>query len=129
MNQEKVGNKVLFYDTYALYAIVKGEESYRNYISNYKILTNLMNVYELYYILIKENENKLAEEFFDKLINFCVKIEPNIVKEAAAFRLENIKKKFSYLDCLGYVTARSLKVKFLTGDEGFRDISGVEFVK
>ena len=129
MNQEKDGNKVLFYDTYALYAIVKGEENYKNYIKNYKIVTNLMNIYELYYILIKENENKLAEDFFNKLINYCVKIDPTIIKEAATFRLQNIKKKFSYLDCLGYVTAKSLKIKFLTGDEGFRDISGVEFVK
>jgi len=84
---------------------------------------------EEFNVEISDYGTENAEEFFDKLINFCVKIEPNIVKEAAAFRLENIKKKFSYLDCLGYVTARSLKVKFLTGDEGFRDISGVEFVK
>ena len=43
MNQEKGGNKALFYDTYALYAIVKGEENYKEYVKNYKIITNLMN--------------------------------------------------------------------------------------
>lgn len=132
MNQEKDGNSKsnsLFYDTYALYAIAKGEENYREFASNYRVFTTLMNLYELYYILVKEGEINLADNFFNRLLSSCVKLDPSIVKKAAIFRYKNIKKKFSYLDCLGYVTAMSLNLKFLTGDNAFKDIENVKFVK
>ncbi len=32
-------------------------------------------------------------------------------------------------DCIGYITARKLGIKFLTGDNKFEDKIGVEFVK
>jgi predicted nucleic acid-binding protein len=35
----------------------------------------------------------------------------------------------SYADCINYSIARKLKIKLLTGDEDFRGLSGVEFVK
>ena len=38
-------------------------------------------------------------------------------------------KKFSYIDCIGYISAREKKLLFLTGDEQFKEIPGVEFVK
>ena len=65
MKEEKVGNETLFFDTYALYAIATGKESYAEFTKGYKIITALMNLYEFYYILIKESQNKLAEEFFN----------------------------------------------------------------
>ncbi len=129
MNPEKVGNNTLFYDTYALYAIAKGEENYRKFAKDYRVIITLMNLYELYYTLIKEGEINLAESFFNRLITSCVKLDPSIVKKAAVFRYKHIRKKFSYLDCLGYATAMSLNLKFLTGDNAFKEIDNVEFVK
>ena len=35
----------------------------------------------------------------------------------------------SYVDCIGYMISRQLGIKFLTGDEQFKDFEGVEFVK
>jgi predicted nucleic acid-binding protein len=128
MNQEKAGNE-LFYDTYALYAIIKGEGSYGRFAKGYGIVTSLMNLYELYYTLLKEDENELAESFFSKLLGNCVEISSEAVKNAAIFRKRQVKRKLSYLDCLGYAIAREKGVKFLTGDEGFRDLANVKFVK
>ncbi len=128
MKEEKVGNDVLFYDTYALYAIATGKESYSEFVKG-KIMTGLMNLYEFYYILIKENNKKLADEFFNRLINSCVKINPELVKEAANFRFKEIKRKFSYVDCLGYGIAKENRVKFLTGDRGFKGMPNVVFVE
>lgn len=128
MKEEKAGNETLFYDTYALYAIATGKESYTQFSKGYKIITGLMNLYEFYYILIKEDNKKIAEEFFDRLINSCVKIKPEIIKEAANFRFKEIKRKFSYVDCLGYIIAKTNNVHFLTGDIGFKGLSNVKFV-
>ena len=128
MREELGGSEVLFYDTYALYAIATGKESYLNYVKG-KIITGLMNLYEFYYILIKENNKKLAEEFFNRLVNVCVKINPTLIKEAANFRFKEIKRKLSYVDCLGYIIAKNNKVKFLTGDVGFKGLPNVIFVE
>ena len=128
MSQEKVGNK-LFYDTYTLYAIATGEESYKDFVKGFSIITTLMNLYELYYVLIKDNRKDLAKEFFNHLINNCVDIKPDDVKGAAELRFEEIRRKLSYLDCLGYIVAKNRGVKFLTGDAGFDGLSNVKFVK
>ena len=128
MTEEKAGSEVFFYDTYALYAIATGKESYLEY-SKGKILTGLMNLYEFYYILIKEGNRKLADDFFNRLIDSCVKINPDLVKEAAEFRFKEIKRKFSYVDCLGYIIAKENKVKFLTGDIGFKGMLNVKFIE
>lgn len=129
MKEEKVGNEALFFDTYALYAIATGKESYARLAKGYKIITSLMNLYEFYYILIKENQKKLADEFFNKLKDNCAYISPEIIKESAEFRFKEIKRKLSYVDCLGYIIARNKNVLFLTGDIGFKGIENVKFIE
>lgn len=49
------------------------------------------------------------------------------LKEAMDFKIKH--KKFSIPDVIGYIVAKRHKVKFLTGDEGFRHFPNVEFVK
>ncbi|MBI2452064.1 PIN domain-containing protein [Candidatus Pacearchaeota archaeon] len=129
MNQEKDGRKVLFYDTYALYAIATGENTYKGFTGGYTIITTIMNLYELYYTLMRDNNLELAENFFNRLISSCVEINSEHIKKAAKFRFKEIKRKLSYLDCLGYIVAKSHNVKFLTGDDGFKTLPNVKFVK
>ncbi|MBI4154893.1 PIN domain-containing protein [Candidatus Woesearchaeota archaeon] len=131
MNQERVGNEqqVYFYDTYALYSIALGRENYAKFSKGYRIVTTIMNLYELYYNLIKEGEYKLAEEFVNRLISSCIEITSEDIKHASKFRLENTKKDISFIDALGYAIALNLDIKFLTGDEQFRNFKNVEFVK
>ncbi len=128
MKQEKDGSE-LFYDTYALYAIATGKESYLKFSKGHRIATTLMNLYELYYTLNRDGQNELAEEFFDRLVSSCVKMGADIIKESAKFRAKNVKSKFSYVDCLGYIIAKNKNVKFLTGDDAFNGMPNVEFVK
>lgn len=118
---------MFFFDTYALVQIALGVQSY----APFKEVTgtSLLNLYEAYYILCKENKEVLAEKFFDKLVPTCIEIVPQNVKTAAQFRLKNIKKGFSYIDALGYIIARSRGLIFLTGDDAFQGLEGVEFVK
>src|SRR3989344_2490029 len=130
MNPEQVGNDhTLLYDTYALYALAVGEPNYLPYASNHRILTTIMNVYELYYTLLKEDQLALAEELFSRLLSACVELEPEMIKQAAHFRYQFRQKKLSDVDCLGYAAALQLHVPFLTGDKEFSGIANVKFVK
>jgi len=129
MNQEKDGPKAFFFDTYALYEIALGGENYSNYKSGISIITTLMNLYELYYRLVQEKFLAESEIFFQKFLPDCVEIKPEYVKEAATFRLQNKKLDLSYIDTLGYVIAKKHNAKFLTGDEKFKNMDNVEFVK
>ena len=72
---------------------------------------------------------ELAEEFFNRLINSFVKINPELVKETANFRFKEIRRKFSYVDCLGYIIAKENKIRFLTGDIRFKGMPNVMFVQ
>ena len=129
MNQDKDGSELYFLDTYALYELALGNGSYKDYFAGVKSMTTVMNLYELYYSLLRENLSLIAENFFERFLPICVRIEPSIIKEAAVFRLQNKKLDLSYIDALGYITAKNHHAKFLTGYEGFRKLPNVEFVK
>jgi uncharacterized protein len=45
------------------------------------------------------------------------------------FRYKNRKKNLSVPDCISYLQAKSLGIKFLTGDKKFENMENVEFVK
>ena len=51
------------------------------------------------------------------------------IKYANNFKLANLKKRFSFADCIGYVAALKLNAKFVTGDYAFKGMQGVEFVR
>ncbi|MBS3082229.1 hypothetical protein J4416_04875 [Candidatus Pacearchaeota archaeon] len=38
-------------------------------------------------------------------------------------------RNVSIADCVGYIMAKELGIKFLTGDKKFKDLNDVEFVK
>ena len=43
------------------------------------------------------------------------------------FKIKN--KRLSIPDAIGYIISKKLGVKFLTGDNDFKNLSNVEFVK
>ena len=129
MNHERDGFKTLFFDTYALYGIALGSENYKLYTSGFRIITTIMNLYELYFRLIQDNFLFEAEKFFEKFLPDCMQIKPDVIKDAARFRLKNKKLDLSYVDALGYITAQRYDAPFLTGDKSFRRLPNVEFVK
>ncbi|MBI2143916.1 PIN domain-containing protein [Candidatus Woesearchaeota archaeon] len=122
-----------FFDTYALQEIAQASGSYLPYATNTGVVTTKLNLMELYYGYVSKGEPETAEKLFEKFSQFCVKIGDDTLKEAMweKVRLRKILKKsnVSYVDCIGYVVARKLKVKFLTGDSEFEGLDNVEFVK
>ena len=116
-----------FFDTYAIIEIIEDNKNYDEY-KDEEIITSVLNVGELYYSLLKKNE-EAAENWYEKLKHSAILVDIEILKGAMKFRFENKNKKFSVIDCVGYIIAKEKGLRFLTGDEGFKYIDNVEFVK
>ena len=116
-----------FFDTYALCEIARGSSHYQEFSQGIELTTTLVNVYELYYVLCRDNEPELAEKFFNLLIPCCVEILPEDVKVATSIKRNG--KNLSYIDALGYSVALRAGLQFVTGDEGFRGAKNVAFIK
>jgi predicted nucleic acid-binding protein len=121
--------ETLFFDTYAFFEIIRGNKDYMRFAKGIAIITTKLNLMELYYgILIVKGEQD-ADKYYDKLAKFVVDIDNDIIKEAMKFRAKNKDRSLSYADCIGYIIALKNNIKFLTGDEQFKDLQNVEFVK
>lgn len=119
-----------FYDTYALVEISKGNKNYLMF-KDCGIVTTKLNLLELYSSLLRDFNEEKADFFYEFFSKFCVGVNDEIMKESVKFwiLMRKQKKKPSYIDCIGYVIAKRFNIKFLTGDEAFRSLPNVEFVK
>ena len=116
------------FDTYAIIKIIKGNKNYNPYLNSKVIITSFI-LAELCYSSIKLYGSKKAYEYVDQYSKFVQNIDKDLIKETMNFRYLNIKKKLSTADCVGYILAKNLNLKFLTGDKEFKDLPNVEFVK
>ncbi|MFZ2456273.1 MAG: PIN domain-containing protein [Candidatus Altiarchaeia archaeon] len=118
-----------FFDTYALYEIIRGNESYRKYAEGISFVTSGLNLMELYYCLLRKCGKKAAGRYYEVFVPHAVEIDGDSIKAAMEFRLAYADKNMSYADCAGYVFAVQNRLKFLTGNKSFKDLAGVEYVK
>ena len=121
--------KPFFFDTYALIEIGKNNPRYEPYKESVKIFLSMLNLMELAYFLIRENRESEIEEIFNNLSKFAISYNKEILVNTAKMKHQYRKEKLSYIDCIGYFMAKQQNIKFLTGDEKFRDKKNVEFVK
>lgn len=118
-----------YYDTYALVEIAQGNAAYDKYREGIKIITNKLNLMELAYFLFRIGKEDNATFIFKDYLKYNAEPSINAIIHAARLKFMNRKNKLSYIDCLGYMIAKENKVKFLTGDEKFRNMPNVEFIK
>lgn len=118
-----------FLDSYAMYSYLEGNDRLSPYFADEGLLTSSFNIAELYYHLLLKKGEKLADEWTIPFISVSTNPSPLTIKNAMKFRLANKKKNFSYADCIGYQLAKERNLKFLTGDEQFKGLPNVEFVK
>lgn len=121
--------KTLFFDNYAFYEIINGNDNYKKYQNGINIVTTKLNLMELHYGLILSYGKEIADKYYDLFVPFVIEINDEIIKLANEFRFQHKKKKLSYVDCIGYTLANSRNIKFLTGDKEFEKMYNVEFVK
>jgi len=119
-----------FFDTYALFEIFFGNESYLKYLDS-EVVTTRLNLMEIYYHLLRDYGEQVAEKYYDETIGYSIEFTDKDIKDAMKFRLKMKKKKkaLSYVDALGYTIATRMKIRFLTGDNAFEKVPNVEYVK
>lgn len=118
--------RTYFFDTYALVEVFKGNENYKEYASC-SVVTTYFHLFELYYNLIRAHDKETVNKFFERLKEFCIELRFEWIIDASELKLKN--KNLSYADCLGYIVAKKLGVKFLTGDKEFENLANVKFMK
>lgn len=117
-----------FLDSYAIIEILKSNPDYEKF-SEVSAVSTRINLVEVAYHLLRSFSEEKAARILNSLKLKVIEIEESHVYKIAFFRKENAKKKFSYIDCIGYVLAKENSMKFLTGDSQFKNMPNVEFVK
>lgn len=122
-------------DTYALIEWFRNHNpKYKRYFedSKDKFISPLI-LMEFYFAVYHEFNEAKAEFLREILLKsyYMIRIKHSSLIEGAKFRSKMFKKKIkiSYTDALNYVLAKQNNIKVLTGDEHFRNIDHVEFVK
>ncbi len=119
-----------FFDTYALIEISNQNPKYRNYTINpIEAGTTIFNIMELHFYYLKNFGEEEAERIYNLVSSLLISTDDDIIKDANKFKLANLKKRFSFTDCIGYVASLKLNLKFVTGDYAFKGLENVEFVK
>ncbi len=117
-----------FFDTYAIFEIIGGNKSYEKYINKPAILTKL-NIFELFHNALRDTGEKKANNIMDEYYPLAIDYDRSAIEEASRLKLKYKKRNLSMTDCIGYIIAKKLGIKFLTGDKEFEDLDNVEFVK
>ena len=121
-----------FADTYAIIEILKGNENYKPYADS-DLITTEFNLLEVSYALVRDFGKDGALEMLALIRESVsiVEVEDEDYVEASNYRLNSKKlgKNLSLVDCLGYVVAKRVGIKFLTGDNEFEGVENVEFIK
>lgn len=121
-------SETIFFDTYALLEVIYSNNNYEKYLNSKAAVTKL-NLFELYYNIYGQYGEEAAEKEFEKCLSFVVDFDNETIKEAAKMKFIFKKQKMSMTDCIGYIKAKKLGIKFLTGDKQFEFLPDVEFVK
>ncbi|MDP3728187.1 MAG: PIN domain-containing protein [bacterium] len=119
--------KLYFFDTFAFFEIIEKNPKYFVYTQS-PFVTSKLNLFELYYNLLREGREELALELLDKCYPYALDFNKDVLVYAAQFKLLHVKRKLSMADCIGYVMAKKFGIPFLTGDKEFASFENVEFV-
>lgn len=115
-------------DTYAFIELLKQNINYQKLLDKDFVLTD-WTLTELYWVLLKNHNQKTADYWFKKLIPYVQKPSFEDLSEAMKFRLKNKQRKLSHFDCVAYIFSKNNNLVFLTGDKEFETFEQVKFVK
>jgi predicted nucleic acid-binding protein len=136
MRQEPAGEsdnslRKYFLDTYAMIEYLRGNPNYSKYFSNTDLSTSIMNLAELYFLVLREHDEEKADKAYSAFRHYQKAIEEQDVRNGMKLRLrvklDNID--ISYADAIGYAMSEHLGALYLTGDSAFKKLPNVEFVK
>ena len=120
--------KTYFFDTYAIIEVLKGNDKYLHF-RNARIITSKLNVFEIYYYLLRTVGEEIAREIAKEYYTYVTEYDLNIISAASKLKHERNKRNLSMTDCIGYTLSKTYNIPFLTGDIEFENMDNVEFVK
>ena len=121
---------VVFLDTYALIEIHKGNVNFKKYvIVPNESMTTVFNLMEIHFYYLKNHGEKEAAAIYSAVKPLVVPVSDTIIRDANSFKLANLKKRFSFADCIGYSASRKFNARFVTGDYLFKGLEGVDFLQ
>ena len=115
-------------DTYALVEIAKGNSIFAQHLQQDIIITEI-TLAEFYGVILREEGEKMAEQWFQKLNSYSQPVDMKTFIEAVKFRYEHKKKNISFFDAVGYIFSIRNNLNFVTGDKEFEHFKQVEFKK
>jgi hypothetical protein len=121
-------NETYFFDTYAIIEILKGNLNYKKYVES-KSIISVFNLTELHLQITREFGEELASKILEEYSSCVIDFNLEDIKETTNMKIKYAKRRMSIPDVVGYIIAKRLGIKFLTGDEQFKDLENVEFVK
>ena len=88
---------------------------------NSRLIMNVINVGEVYYILARERSAEEADFFLDLIIpSLNIKVELNNLQDAIASARIKAAFPISYADAFATATARKYEAVLVTGDPDFK---------
>ncbi len=120
-----------FLDTYAMIEYLRGNRNYLKYFSDSELVTGILNLIELYFLVLREHCEEKADEAYAALQHYHEDLVEEDIKTGMKLRLRARlgKINLSYVDAIGYTMAERFRAKYLTGDDAFKTFPNVEFVK
>jgi predicted nucleic acid-binding protein len=122
-----------FLDTYAMVEYLRGNKRYASLVaSEARRATSVMNLVELYYLVLRERgSEEEADGALAAFGQFESRVTAEDIRDGMKMRLSARARKtdFSYADAIGYAMSNRLGMRYLTGDDAFKGIPNVEFVK
>ncbi len=115
-------------DTYALMEIYNGNTNFADLLKYDFVITNI-TMAEFYGILYKEYNTPIANHWLEKLKQYCVNVELNILIKATHFWKDSKKENISFFDAVGYTYALEKNYAFVTGDKEFKNRKNVSYIK
>lgn len=125
-----MSSHLYFYDSYAVLAYTSGRSSYKKYFEERDGVLTKLNLLEIFYRSLEEYDLKAAQEILAVFYKYHVDYDLEDISGAMRLRFD-LKKKgldISYADALGYFLSQKLGMRFLTGDNAFQGLKGVEYV-
>lgn len=108
--------------------IVKENPRYFSFVKS-KCVCTVLNLLEFYYSARVSLGETRAKAMYSHFKTGLVQFDDETVFDAMEFRQHNKRLNLSYADALGYTIAKHLGIPFLTGDESFKALPNVIFIK
>jgi predicted nucleic acid-binding protein len=118
----------VFLDTYALIELFAGNPKFARFKDDAFTIT-VFNLVEFYYCSLVEKGERQAQDWYEHLSQNLTPLLDDAIFEAMEFRIRHRKLNLSYADAIGYIAARRLGLQFVTGDESFKSLPNVIFIK